>query len=78
MLQKQNRIEHLEHSGAKRDKKFQVKCGNYGGDGHNRLTCIKTCSTCGFVPYCGHLINKEDKDSKMSVKVNDRFSNISS
>ena len=26
MLQKQNRIEHLEHSGAKRDKKFQVKC----------------------------------------------------
>ena len=61
MLPKQNRIEHLEHSGAKRNKKSQVKCANCGGDGHNRLTCIKTCNTCGFVPYCDHLINKEDK-----------------
>ena len=30
MLQKQSRMEHLEHSGAKRSKKFQVKCGNCG------------------------------------------------
>ena len=34
IMQKQNRLEHLEHSGAKR-KKFEVKCSGCGGKGHN-------------------------------------------
>ena len=44
MLQKQNRLEHLEHVGAKRSKKFEIRCSNCNGQGHNRLSCVKSCN----------------------------------
>ena len=39
IMQKQNSIEHLEHSGAKQTKQFSVTCSNCGKQEHNRLTC---------------------------------------
>ena len=41
-------------------KRFQEKSGNCG-EGHNKLSYVKTCTTCEFVPFCGHLVNKEGK-----------------
>ena len=55
ILQKQNRIEHLESIGSKRPKKHQVTCSNCKKDGHNRLTCKAPCLHCGSTPFCGHL-----------------------
>ena len=40
IMQKQNRLEHLEHSGAKR-KKFEVTCSGCGGKGHKITSCKK-------------------------------------
>ena len=39
MLRKQNRLEHLQHLGAKQSKKFEMQCSNCNGQGHNRLLC---------------------------------------
>ena len=41
IMQKQNRLEHLEHSGAKRKKKFEVTCSGCGGKGHKITSCKK-------------------------------------
>ena len=61
ILQKQNRLEYPEHAGAKRTKRYSVKCGNCGEQGHNHATCIKACSTCQHVPYSGHLVLMDGK-----------------
>ena len=39
ILQKQNRLEYLEHSGAKRIKKFTVACSECNAKGHNKTSC---------------------------------------
>ena len=39
ILQKQNRIEDLESSGAKRKKRFEVTCSQCGSKGHNKTSC---------------------------------------
>ena len=39
ILQKQNRMEYLEHSGAQRTKKFTVTCSQCGSKGHNKTSC---------------------------------------
>ena len=62
ILQKQNHLEHLEHTGRKQAKKFSVTCGNCGEQGHNKSTCTKPCKKCGHAPYCEHLV-KEDTGS---------------
>ena len=56
IMQKQNRMEHLEHSGAKRTKRFSVTCSNCGKQEHNRLTCSKPCKVCKHSPFCSHLV----------------------
>ena len=56
ILQKRNRIEHLESLGAKRKKKHDVKCTNCQQKGHNKLTCASPCSLCQAVPFCSHLV----------------------
>ena len=42
ILQKQNRMEYLEHAGAKREKKFHVTCSTCGTKGHNKKTYPNT------------------------------------
>lgn len=44
ILQKQNRIEDLENSGAKRKKRFEVTCSVCGSKGHNKTSCSKKVS----------------------------------
>ena len=39
LIEKQNRIEHLNDAGKKRAKLYEVECSNCSKHGHNRLTC---------------------------------------
>ena len=39
ILQKQNRMEYLEHIGARRKKRHKVTCSKCGCKGHNKTTC---------------------------------------
>ena len=55
ILQKQNRLEHLEKLGAKRQKRHVVTCSNCKATGHNKLTCKAPCSNCG-VSFKNHLV----------------------
>lgn len=59
LIEKQNRIEHLNDTGKKRAKLFEVTCLNCVEHGHNRLTCANPCQHCGE-PYCTHLIMAAD------------------
>ena len=61
ILQKQNRLEHLESMGAKRPKKHNITCSNCKENGHNRLTCKAPCLHCKKNPFCGHLVESEGK-----------------
>ena len=61
ILQKQNRLEHLESIGAKRSKLYKVQCSNCKEHGHNKLTCKAPCSRCKTLPFCGHLIDSNGK-----------------
>ena len=45
ILQKQNRIEHLEHIGSRRKKRHEVTCSRCGGKGHNKTSCGKRVNT---------------------------------
>ena len=45
ILQKQNRIEHLQHSGATRKKRFEITCSICHCKGHNKLSCSRTSIT---------------------------------
>ena len=54
IVEKQNRIEHLETIGVK-VWVFDIHCSNCKCTSHNRLTCTNPCNHCGFVPYCDHL-----------------------
>ena len=45
ILQKQNRIEHLEHIGSRRKKRHEVTCSKCGGKGHNKTSCGKRVNT---------------------------------
>ena len=56
ILEKQNRIEHLETIGVKKVKLMDIHCSNCRTAGHNRPTCSKPCKLCGFEPYCEHLV----------------------
>ena len=55
IVEKQNRIEHLETTGVKKVRVFDIHCSNCKCTSHNRLTCTNPCNHCGFVPYCDHL-----------------------
>ena len=55
ILEKQNRIEHLESSGIKKIKLYVVQCSNCKGKGHNRLRCEAPCEKCKYTPYRSHL-----------------------
>ena len=57
ILQKQNRIEHLENMGAKRPKKNDITCSNCRVQGHNKWTCQAPCAQCGEKPFKTHLIS---------------------
>lgn len=61
IMQKQNRIEHLEHTGAKRKKRFEITCSNCSEKGHNKGTCTKPCNTYGHSPFCAHLVKSNAK-----------------
>ena len=65
ILQKQNCLEHLEHMGGKRAKKFSVTCGNCGEQSHNKSTCAKPCKNRGHAPYCGHLVKKDTGSARI-------------
>ena len=56
IMQKQNRIEHLEGLGVKRQKKHEITCGNCRQQGHNKWTCQAPCANCGAKPFKAHLI----------------------
>lgn len=56
ILQKQNRIEHLESIGAKRRKRHEITCSNCQQRGHNKWTCRAPCTVCGKTPFCSHLV----------------------
>ena len=56
LIEKQNRIEHLNDAGKKRAKLFEVECSNCSKHGHNRLTCSEPCKHCGQC-YCNHLVS---------------------
>lgn len=60
LIEKQNRIEHLNDGGSKRVKKFEVECSNCSKQGHNRLTCTAPCQHCGQ-PYCCHLVDVDSR-----------------
>ena len=70
IVEKQNRIEHLESIGMKKVKVFDVHCSNCSSKGHNRLTCSESCKICGFSPYCDHLVMLENKKIAMCEKEN--------
>ena len=40
ILPKKNHMEHLEHAGAKRQKRHEVTCSQCGHKGHNKLSCV--------------------------------------
>ena len=61
LFEKQNRIEHLNDIGAKRQKTFEIECSNCGGHGHNWLTCKEHCQHCGVAPYSTHLVAVNNK-----------------
>ena len=61
ILQKQNRIEHLESVGAKRPKDRKVTCSNCREKGHNILTCKAPCPNCNSTPFCSHLVDSDGK-----------------
>ena len=53
LIEKQNRIEHLNDAGKKRTKLFEVECSNCSKHGHNHLTCSEPCGQY----YCNHLVS---------------------
>ena len=55
IIEKQNRIEHLESIGIKKIKLREIQCSNCKGQGHNRLSCPAPCQKCTFAPYKDHL-----------------------
>ena len=61
ILQKQNRLEHLESIGVQRSKVHKITCHNCKEHGHNRLTCKTPCSNCKIAPFCGHLVSVDGK-----------------
>ena len=61
IMQKQNRLEHLEHIGAKRQKRFEITCSNSSEKGHNKGTCTKPCKNCGHSSFSVHLIKINGK-----------------
>lgn len=56
ILQKQNRLEHLQSLGAKRTKSHEITCCNCQKHGHNKLTCEAPCAICGKAPFSSHLV----------------------
>ena len=63
IVEKQNRVEHMETLGIKKVKVHDIQCSNCDGIAHNRLTCQKACKYCSFVPYSDHLV-RSDCDKK--------------
>ena len=67
IIEKQNRIEHMETLGVKKVKVHDVRCSNCNGVGHNRLTCSKACKYCAFIPYCDHLVSSDSDKNKIAL-----------
>lgn len=70
IIEKQNRIEHMETIGIKKIKVHDVHCSNCNGIGHNHLTCEKACRHCAFVPYCDHLVKSNNNKIAVCQKEN--------
>ena len=70
IIEKQNRIEHLETVGIAKVKVFDVHCSNCHGTSHNRLTCTHPCKSCGFVSYCDHLFRSGNNKVPLCEKEN--------
>lgn len=56
IMQKQNRLEHLQSLGAQRRKRHEIKCSNCKLQGHNKWTCKGACAKCGKTPFMAHLV----------------------
>ncbi len=56
MIQKQNRLEHLQDSGARQGKHHEIACSNCKEIGHNKLTCNQKCGQCGYELFSAHLV----------------------
>ena len=54
IVQKRNRVEHLEDLGCQRDTR-SVTCGNCNLEGHNIKTCLSPCSSYAFKLCCSPL-----------------------
>ena len=61
IIEKQNRLEHLESVGVKKIKLREIQCSNCKTEGHNRLTCPAPCQMCTFTPYKDHLTDDKKK-----------------
>ena len=59
ILEKQNRIEHLETIGMKKTKVVDIHC-------QSRLTCSNPCKVCDYTPYRKHLV--ECNNIKVTVR----------
>ena len=70
IVEKQNRVEHLETIGAKKVRVFDIHCSNCNCASHNRLTCTHPCKRCGFVPYCDHLVRSDINKVALCEKEN--------
>ena len=73
ILQKQNRLEHLENLGARRPNKHAITCSNCKAKGHNKWTCKAPCSNCGVSSFQSHLVMQgKSKVPKCTVSENEQ------
>ena len=63
IMEKQNRIEHLQDIGA-HPTAITIKCSNCSKAGHNMLTCSEPCVSCQFSPFKAHLVERAVSDKK--------------
>lgn len=70
IVQKRNRMEHLEDLGCQ-TKTRTFNCSNCAAQGHNILTCMSECNTCGFKPCCSpsHVMKSNGKWDKQCENV---------
>ena len=60
IMQKLNRIEHLQDSNACLPKHHEIACSNCKQHGHNMLSCTNACKVCNNTPFRNHLVQQPD------------------